>query len=92
VKLRFFIDPETGTPHIHNHAVDENEVEEVLGNPGEDRVGREGARTAIGRTRDGRYLRIVYVPDSDPESVFVITAYELRGKPLSAYRRRHKRK
>ncbi|MDQ3583611.1 MAG: hypothetical protein M3495_19285 [Pseudomonadota bacterium] len=44
VKLRFFIDPETGTPHIHNHAVNENEVEEVLGNPGEDRVGREGAR------------------------------------------------
>jgi hypothetical protein len=36
VKPRFFIDPETGTPHIHNHAVDENEVEEVLGNSGED--------------------------------------------------------
>jgi hypothetical protein len=92
VKLRFFIDPETGTPHIHNHAVDENEVEEALGNPGEDRVGREGVRTAIGRTRDGRYLRIIYVPDPDPDSVFVITAHELRGKPLSAYRRRHKRK
>jgi hypothetical protein len=54
--------------------------------------GREGVRTAIGRTREGCYLRIVYVPDPDPESVFVITAYELRGKPLSAYRRRHKRK
>ncbi|MGH8591163.1 MAG: hypothetical protein ACREXX_18150, partial [Gammaproteobacteria bacterium] len=60
--------------------------------PGEDRVGREGARIAIGRTRDGRYLRVIYVPDPDPESVFVITAYELRGKPLSAYRRRLKRK
>lgn len=77
---------------LFSHAVNENEVEEVLGNPGEDRVGREGARIAIGRTRDGRYLRVIYVPDPDPESVFVITAYELRGKALSAYRRRHKRK
>jgi hypothetical protein len=33
------MDPETGTPHIHNHAVDENEVEEVLSNPGEERRG-----------------------------------------------------
>ncbi len=38
------------------------------------------------------YLRVIYVPDPDPESVFVITAYELRGRPLNAYRRRHKSK
>ena len=41
---------------------------------------------ALGRTLAGRYLRVVYVPDPDPNSVFVITAYELRGKPLIAYR------
>jgi hypothetical protein len=35
---------------------------------------------------------IIYVPDEDPESVFVITAYELRGKAKTAYRRRQRRK
>jgi hypothetical protein len=32
------------------------------------------------------------VPDPTPGNVFVITAYELRGKPLTAYRRRRRRK
>ncbi len=58
----------------------------------EDRPGQEGARIAIGRTAAGRYLRVVYVPDPEPNSLFVITAYELRGKPLTAYRRRRRRK
>jgi len=64
----------------------------VLSNPGEDRPGREGSRVVIGKTRAGRYLRVIYVPDPEPESVFVITAYELRGKPLFAYRRRVRKK
>ena len=92
MNIRFYIDPETGAPHIYNHGVDEDEVEDVLRNPGEDRPGREGSRVAIGQTRGGRYLRVIYVPDPKPDSVFVITAYELKGKPLTAYRQRHKRK
>jgi hypothetical protein len=32
------------------------------------------------------------VVDPEPESVFVVTAYELTGKPLAAYRRRRRRK
>lgn len=56
------------------------------------RPGREGSRVAIGRTSGGRYLRVIYVPDPVPESVFVITAFELRSKPLFAYRRRRRRK
>jgi hypothetical protein len=92
MKIRFYMDPETGAPHIYAHDVDEDEVSDVLASPGEDRVGREGSRVAIGRTRDGRYLRVIYVPDPEPDSVFVITAYELKGKPLVAYRRRRRRK
>ena len=42
MKIRFYIDPETGQPHIYNHGVREDEVEDVLGKPGEDRPGREG--------------------------------------------------
>jgi len=92
MEIRFYIDPETGLPHIYRHGVNEDEVEDVLRRPGEDRPGKEGSRVAIGQTDVGRYLRIIYVPDPEPDSVFVITAYELIGKPLKAYRRRRRRK
>jgi hypothetical protein len=92
VRVRFYIDPVTGVAHIHNHDVDEDEVIDVLAKPGEDRPGREGSRVALGRTGGGRYLRVIYVPDPAPDSVFVITAYELAGRPLAAYRRRRRKK
>ena len=92
MNLRFYLDPATGEPHIYNHGVSENEVADVIDRPGEDRVGRGGSRVAIGQTRSGRYLRVVYVPDPEPGSVFVITAYDLRGKPRLAYRRRRRRR
>jgi hypothetical protein len=43
-------------------------------------------------TRGGRYLRVIYVPDPEPDSLFVITAYELGPKALRALRRRRRRK
>lgn len=92
MKLRFYIDPETDAPHIYNHHVSESEVEYVLGHAGEDRPGREGSRIAIGQTSSGRYLRVIYIPDFSKETLFVITAYDLGGKALMAYRRRRRRK
>ena len=92
MNIRFYIDPESQMPHIYGHGVDEDEVEDVLRKPGEDRPGREGSRVAIGRTRAGRYVRVIYVPDQEPDSVFVITAYQLSGKPLMAYRRRRRKR
>jgi len=92
MRICFYRDPETGAPHIYRHNVDETEVEDVLRSPGEDRPGREGSRVAIGKTRGGRYLRVIYLPDPEPDSVFVISAYELKGKPLTAYRRRFRRR
>jgi len=91
VNLRFYLDPATGQPHIWNHDVTEEE-EEALENAGEDRPGGDGSRGAIGQTASGRYLRVAYVRDPKPDSAFVITAYDLRGKPLLAYRRRQRRK
>jgi hypothetical protein len=82
----------TGFSHIRNHNVTEEVVEEVLKSPDEDRAGRENSRVAIGQTDAGRHLRVIYVPDPEPESVFVITAYELQGKPLKAYRRRQRKR
>ena len=92
MELRFYIDPETGEPHIYNHDVTEEEVEDVLSYPGEDRPSRHGSRIATGQTRAGRHLRVVYVPDPEPGSLFVITAYDLRGRALFAYRRRRRKK
>jgi hypothetical protein len=92
VDISFYLDSRTGQPHIFQHGAGEEEVEDVLANPGEDRPGREGARVVIGRTVGGRYLKVVYVREPKPDSIFVITAYELRGKPLRAYRRRLRRR
>ena len=92
MELRFYEDPDTGLPHIFNHGVNENEVRQVLANPGEDRPSSDDSRTALGQTAAGRYLRVIYVPDPDGKSAFVVTAYDLRGKQLTAYRRRRRRR
>lgn len=90
--IRFHVDPATGRPHIHEHSIDEEEVEEILRQPGDDFPGRSGSRIALGQTEAGRYLQVVYVPDHDRRGVFVVTAYDLRGKALTAYRRRRRRR
>ena len=92
MKVRFYVDRESGEPHTARHGVSEHEVREVLARPLEDRPGREGARVALGQTRAGRYLRVIYVPDPDTDSVFVITPYELGPKAKRALRRRRRRK
>ena len=69
MKVRYYIDPESELPHIYGHDVTEEEVEEVLTRPGEDRPGRDDSRVAIGQTSSGRYLRVIYVPDPEPSGV-----------------------
>ena len=92
MESRYYIDPEMGLPHIYRHGVDERDVEDVLRRPLEDRPGREGTRVALGRSQAGRYLRVIYVADTVPDSVFVITAYPLGAKATRALRRRRRRK
>jgi hypothetical protein len=67
-------------------------VIEVLEKPGEDRAASAASRVALGQTASSRYLRVIYVPDRKPDSVFAITSYELTGKPLAAYRKRRKKR
>lgn len=92
MRLRFYLDPETNEPHVYEHRASEDEVADVLSRPLEDRAGLDGARIAVGQTRAGRYLRVVYVPDPVRGSVFVITAYDLGPKARTALRRRNRRK
>jgi hypothetical protein len=91
-EVRFYLDPETDDLHIHRHGVTEEEVEEVLRLPADDFPARGNSRIALGTTSAGRYLQVVYVPDDGAHGVFVVTAYDLRGKALAAYRRRRRRK
>ncbi|HQU46790.1 MAG: hypothetical protein B7Z73_13195 [Planctomycetia bacterium 21-64-5] len=90
--IRYYYDPDTGEPHIYEHGVFDDEVEYILRHAGEDRPANDGSRHALGQTAAGRYLRVIYVRDPGEDSVFVITAYDLRGKALQAYRRRKRRK
>jgi hypothetical protein len=92
MKVCYCIDPQTDLPHIYSHDVSQLEVDEVLERPAEDHVGNEGSRVAIGYTSTERTLRVIYAPGPEPDDVFVITAYDLRGNPLLAYRRRTRRK
>jgi len=92
VQIRYHLDPKTGLPHIYEHNVSELEVEDVLSGPLQDIHGRDDSRIAIGQTGEGRYLKVIYVPDPVPDSVFVITAYELGSKAKRAVRRRKKKK
>jgi hypothetical protein len=41
MNIRFYLDPATGEPHIYSHGVTEDEVGDVLRNPGEDCLGRD---------------------------------------------------
>lgn len=92
MKVRYYIDPDTGQPHIYQHEVTESDVQSILEEPGEDRPGRDGSRLAMGQTTAGRFLRVVYVLDPEPGSVFVVTAFEPGRKTIAAYRRRRKKR
>jgi len=90
--LRYYIDPDTDEPHIYSHGVDEAEVEDVLRKPLEDLRGRGTSMNAIGQTRSGRYLRVIYSPDEQGDGIFVITAYDLPPRQMRALRRRLRRR
>lgn len=89
---RFYADPESGDPHFARHGLSQEDVVEVLARPLEDRPGHDGARTMLGRTRAGMCIRVVYVIDSEPDPVFVITAYEIGVNTRKALLRRLRRR
>ncbi len=89
--IRFYNNPETDCPHVEDHGITTRECVEVLERPGQDFASGSGARTALGQTRSGRYLTVIYKEDEAGDGVFVITAYPLTGKALKAFRRRTKR-
>ena len=88
--VRFHIDPGTAEPHVYAHGVAESEALEISHTSSDRGPAKRGAMQAIGQTSRGRYLKVIYLEDRD--SIFVLTAYDLRGKERSAYRRRRRRR
>jgi hypothetical protein len=79
-------------PHIYQHGVSEREVEDVLRNPIERRRGEGDSQVLIGRTDQGRTLRVIISIDPDLRGLFVITAYDLGANALKALRRRMRKR
>jgi hypothetical protein len=76
---------------IHGNDVVEQEAYAVLAHPGEDLPGFDGSRMALGQIRPvERYLRVIYVPEPERNSAFVLTAFTLRGDVLRACRARQR--
>jgi hypothetical protein len=90
--VRFYIDPQTGAPHVEEHGIAAEEVLEILRGPADHGPGRDGTQVAEGQTRGGRYLRVIYKENESDSSILVITAYDLGSKAKAAYRRRRRRR
>jgi len=56
VDIRFYLDPDTGLPHIYGHGVTEGEVEQVLRASGGDVQGSRGFRMKFGRALSPGHL------------------------------------
>lgn len=91
-ELRFYVDPETGETHASAHGITEEEVDQVFDGSADVHPGSDDSRVLEGPTHSGRVLRVIYVPDAEGDAVFVVTAYELKGKDLKAYRRRRRKR
>jgi hypothetical protein len=79
-------------PHIYDHGVTEEEVQQVLSRLGDEFPGCDRSLIRLGQTDAGRYLQVVYVPDEVGDGAFVVTAYDLTPKAKRAYRKRRRRK
>ena len=92
MEIRFYLDPETNQPHIYEHGVTEEEVRQTLVGRGDNFRGKRNSWIKFGQSSAGRYLKVIYVPDEELDQCLVITAYDLRGKALKAFRLRQRRK
>ena len=92
MNLRFNVNPETGLPHIYDHSVQEYGVQDVLDDPGDVKRDRRGLRIAIGQTRGGRYLQVIYRLEQATDVAFIITAYDPNNSTLDAFRCRRRRR
>ena len=92
MNVRYNVDADTGLPHMYQHGVSEEEVDEILRRPIDSRHGDGDSVIVTGKTWRGRFLRVMVAFDADRQGCFVITAYDLRGNALKGLRRRMRRR
>jgi hypothetical protein len=92
MEIRFYRDPETNLPHLYEHGVNEEEIRQVFMRRGDDFRDDGKSWIRFGQSSAGRYLKVIYAPDEIGDGLFVVTAYDLKGKARRAFRRRHRRK
>ncbi len=69
--------PDENITHLAEHDVTPEEAEEILRNPAMIDISRTSGRSiAMGYTRAGRRLAVIYV-EVDPITVYPITAYDI---------------
>ena len=59
MNIRYNVDPDTGLPHMYQHGVSEQEVEDILAHPIESRRGNGDSVVLTGKTWRGRFLRVI---------------------------------
>jgi len=91
VNLRFLLDP-SGDPHVWSHHVNESEVAEAMADRLESVRGRGTSVITIGRTRAGRYLKVIYSPDDLGDGIFIVTAFDVPPKQIRALMKRKRRR
>lgn len=72
-------DPHGNVAHIAEHGITQDEVEDVLGDPGNDTVPSDssGRPLTFGWTSTGRHIGVVWEPvDDDPRTIKPVTAFE----------------
>jgi hypothetical protein len=77
---------------MYQHGVTEEEVRDVIRRPMENLPSDRNSRILIGRTVPGRMLKVICVPDDEGDGLFVVTAYDLAGKALTAHNRRMRKR
>jgi hypothetical protein len=90
--IEFYIDADTGEPHIARHGVEKWEAIDVLENADASYNGRGGTLVAIGQTRNGRYLRVIYRRLDAGGGCRIITAFDLSANAKRSLRRKRRRR
>ncbi len=91
MNIHFHLDP-FGDPHMWVHNVTETEVVDAMTDPLETVKGRGTSFIAIGRTRAGRYIKVIYSPDNVGDGIFVVTAFDVPPRQIRALIKRKRRR
>ena len=81
MKLEFYINPETGDRHIHDHNVFEKEIKEAFNNFHLWEQRKDGSFIMYSKLQNGRYLKIIY-RKLNKSLYFIITAFDLKEQFL----------